>query len=141
VSAKITAAPPTEAQLRKFEDGLKKCLFVEHAAILAGIPTRSLTKWIVLGRQGHRDFVAFVDLIDRISATQAEKILDMIQVSINDGNLDSAKWMYKQKFAQREVALTKKWIDLEEIVESEPAAPAAEEDLEAAERRLLGETH
>jgi hypothetical protein len=141
VAGKITAAPPTREQLEKFEKNLKRSLFVEHAAILAGIPSKSLTKWIILGRQGHKDFLEFVDIIDSVGARQADDLLSMVNLAIQDGDLKAAQWLYKTRFQQREVALTKKWIDLEEIVESEPAAPAAEEDLEAAERRLLGETH
>jgi hypothetical protein len=142
MSGKLTTVPPTPKQLEKFAAGLRKCLFVEHAAILAGIPARSLTKWIVLGRQGNKDFIEFVDLIDRIGAEHADRLLSMVVQAVDDGDVKSAQWLYKQKFSQRETALQKKWIELEEIAEGDSSgAPAAEEDLEAAERRLLGEAH
>lgn len=141
MSGKLTTAPPTRTQLADFEKHLKRCLHVEHAAVLAKIPTRSLTKWIVLGRQGHPDFVEFVDLIDSNAAKHAGALLDMVSMAVADGDLKAAQWLYKTRYSQRETALTKKWIELEDIAEGEPVAAAAPEDLEAAERRLLGETH
>lgn len=139
MTAPLTVAPPTEKQLESFRQHLKRALHIEHAAVLAGIPTKSLTKWLQLGRSGHKDFVEFVDIVDKVSATHASALIDMVTQAVSDGDVKAAQWLYKQRYDQREKKLTEKWLELEEMIEGSGESAPADEDVAAAEARLLGE--
>lgn len=140
VSEKLSVAPPTAKQLESFGQYMKRSLHVEHAAVLAGIPSKVLTTWIKLGRAGHRDFVEFVDIIDKACTYRAAELLDSIAQAASDGDVASARWLYTTLHGTRQKKLDERWLQLEEQLDDASSVGApTEDDLAAAEARLLAD--
>jgi hypothetical protein len=131
--------PPSPRITEAFQKYLKQCLYIEHAATLAGVSKKTLSQWLILGRQGRPGFTAFVDMIDQANAKLAAQVLDPIVQAAEAGNVNAAQWLYKQRFGKREDHYTQKILDIEDKIEAEESSTAelAPEDIAAAEQRAL----
>ena len=120
------------------ETYIQSCLHLETAAVLSGITSKMTTKWIELGRAGHPEFVAFVDMIDKANAQLSHRIMQpMTKAAFEDGNIQALQWIYKVRLAQREQHLQKKWLELEDKSDLPSEQGQPEEDVDAAEARAL----
>jgi hypothetical protein len=135
---RVAIAPPSQKQLELMQQYIKSCLHIETAAVLSGIPTKLVNKWIELGRKGRPDFVPFVDMIDRANAELSQKVMAPVTAAaFEEGNLQALQWIYKVRLAQREQHLQKKWLDIEDQADAPSEPELSEEDVEAAEARAL----
>jgi hypothetical protein len=133
---KIQVAPPTKKQVQDVVYRLRTGTFLEHAALLSGISTRILARWIELGRKRTPGFVEFTDAIDVANAELGDKITRAINAAAEDGDQSALKWLYEKRLGEREKHLQKKWLKSEDDGE---LATAGDEDivsLEDAEKRL-----
>lgn len=136
--SRTAIAPPTEKQLEQMRQYVKSCLHVETAAVLSGIPTKLVTKWIELGRAGRPDFVPFVDMIDRANAELSLKVMEPVRAAaFEEGNLAALQWIYKVRLQQREQHVQKKWLELEDQHDAQVEPELSDDDVAAAEARAL----
>lgn len=131
-------APPTAKQLELMQQYIKSCLHIETAAVLSGIPSKIVNKWIELGRKGRVDFVPFVDMIDRANAELSQKVMAPVTAAaFEEGNLQALQWIYKVRLQQREQHVQKKWLELEDQADAPIEAELSDEDVAAAEARAM----
>lgn len=131
----IQIAPPSLRQMELFKQNLSKCFGMEHAAALAGIPTKMLLVWIKLGRQGKPGFAEFVAEIDQMNALTAAELMEPIAMAAKEGNLAAAQWVYTRRFGKQEDAFQKKLEALEEEADSVVEDQISEETLAEIEAR------
>lgn len=112
---KLPTIPPTALQLASFRRQLERCVFIENAALVAGIPRKSLLLWIELGRAGHPEFTPVVQLIDEVNAKlSAEVVEPFFKAAFEDGNLDALKFLYNARFKEQESRFNKKMWEAED---------------------------
>ena len=117
VNARPSLAPPTQRQLDELKSRLRQCIFVEHAAALAGIPRRVLTEWILQGRAGHPDFVDFVDMLDTQLAELSDSLVSPIVEAAKTGNLQASMWLFNQRVKPYEERALKRQFAREDEIE------------------------
>lgn len=123
------------------EKALARALSIETAATLAGIPRKVLNTWIRFGRAGRPEFVPFVEMIDRANAELDDALMGTIhRKAFEEENLNALMWIYKQRCEKRAQMQQDKELAAEAAVEEafgDNAVAATEEELEAAERRVM----
>lgn len=115
---------------------LRTGTFLEHAALLSGISTRVLARWIELGRKRTPGFVEFTDAVDMANAEMGDKITRAINEAAESGDQSALKWLYEKRLGEREKHLQKKWLQAEDDGEMETAGDEDVVSLEDAEKRL-----
>jgi hypothetical protein len=128
VHAKPALAPPTPQQLTDLKERLKQCVFLEHAAALAGVPRRVLQEWILRGRAGDPNFVPFVDMIDLQLAELSDSLTSPIVDAARTGNLQASMWLYAQRIKPHEERALKKQFELEDRLEQRALEIEADAD-------------
>lgn len=135
VPGKPSLAPPTERQLAELRRRLQQCIFIEHAAALAGIPRKVLTEWILQGRAGHPDFVSFVDMLDTQLAELSDALVSPIVEAAKSGNLKASMWLFDHRVKPYEERSLKRQFDLEDRIEERQRFIEAE--VESADAQSL----
>lgn len=133
VASKPTLAPPTEYQLCELKKRLQQCIFVEHAAALAGIPKRVLNEWILQGRAGHPDFVPFVEMLDSQLAELSETLVSPVVEAAKSGNLKASMWLFDHRIKPYEDRALKKHFDEEDRLEESQRVIEAHADIAGAQ--------
>lgn len=140
MAKRFPIVPPSIKQLKDLELFLRKCATVEIAAILSGIPRKTIYEWIKLGRQGHSEYTAVTDLIDHQTAQLSEAILAPIrEEALENKNLSALQFLYKVRIQPHETRWNKKIDKMEEELDAADSLSDApsEENVEAAEARVL----
>lgn len=135
-------APPTEHQLAALKERLRQCLFIEHAAALAGIPKRVLTEWILRGRAGDPQFVPFVEMLDQQLAELSDDILTPIVEAAKHGSVKASMWLYDHRIRPHEERALKRQFDMEDrIAEAQRTVQAdvVQSDGDALAAELMGQ--
>ena len=117
---------------------LRQGRFLEHAALLAGVSSRVLSKWIELGRKNTPGFVEFTNAIDRADAELGDKLMGGIMTCIEDGDASSMKWLYEKRMGLREKHMQAKWLKVEDdaYAGAEQNGEVSVQSLEDAEKEL-----
>lgn len=146
VPARPALAPPTDRQLDELKTRLRQCIFVEHAAALAGIPRRVLSEWMLQGRAGHPDFVPFVELIDEQLAELSDALVSPIVEAAKSGNIKATMWLFDRRVKPYEERAMQKQFDLEDrmdeqqrVVEAHVASSEAQQLADDVMRQLTAD--
>jgi hypothetical protein len=92
---------------------------VEHAAALSGIPRRVLSEWMLQGRAGHPDFVAFVELLDEQLAELSEALVSPVVEAAKSGNLKATMWLFDRRVKPYEDRALAKQFELEDRLDEQ----------------------
>lgn len=126
-------APPTKYQLETLSRGLDNFLALEHAAALAGIPSKVISEWLILGKQGNHEFAKFSAMLEEKLARQAEMLLSPIVTAAQEGDAKSAQYLYNLRIKPHEDrALKRRWLK-EDQAEERAALIEAAEAIEGAD--------
>lgn len=131
VADKPALAPPTALQLELLKKELRRCLFIEHAASLAGIPKRVLNEWILRGRAGHPDYVPFTDMLDDQLAELSTALVSPIVQAAQGGNLQASMWLYNQRIKPHEDRALKRQFEVEDRLDEQQRVVEAHADVSA----------
>lgn len=132
----LIVVPPTKLQVQNILFQLRQGRFLEHAALLCGVKSRTLTQWIKLGRKNVPGYVEFTDAIDQADSELGDKLMGGIMDAVESGDAATLKWLYEKRFGQREKHMQSKWLE-----EQDDAEQALEENtdvlpLDEAEKQL-----
>lgn len=133
----LNVLPPTRDQIQTVLGYLRNACFLEHACVLAGIPSVLLERWLTLGRQGKPGFVEFVGAIDRANADLSKMITDAHMDAARTGDLGALRWIHDKRLAQRETHRMRRILAQEDAVLDQQAETIGSEDMEAAQQRLI----
>lgn len=137
---RFSVVPPTTRQIEALQSNLQKCIYLESAALLAGIPRRTLLDWIRLGRKGHPEYTGVVDMIDMENAVLSQKVLDpIVQQAFEGENMQALMFLYKARLQDSEKRFNTKLAAIEDEAEESVLEESglSEDDIKAVEERAL----
>lgn len=129
---------PTEEQTKRLIRWIRKGALPETASARIGIPVKVFQSWLYHGGQGKPGYVEFAEAMDAALVEFQCELLDLIsQSAFEKKNVSAAQWLYMQRFGRKEQALIDAQAKAEQMGEAFRKQAATEDELAAAEERLL----